>query len=116
MVGVIPGVECARRRRFHDSKRSYDSSSRRSFSLYTPRNMESLLSSSPSSSSSSSLLARGILNEAYSCDNTNKLGEAAKEAKQRLDDKFNAYRTLQDNQKQKQKTKTIFNGFCLLQL
>ncbi|XP_031106991.1 probable E3 ubiquitin-protein ligase RHY1A isoform X1 [Ipomoea triloba] len=90
MAGMLPGVECARRRRFHqgggwsDSTASTTTSSstrRSSFCLYTS-NHDSHLSSS---SSSSSMQQRGAIGKA---NQDEKLGAAAREAKERLDERL----------------------------
>ncbi|XP_019181613.1 PREDICTED: uncharacterized protein LOC109176630 isoform X2 [Ipomoea nil] len=84
MSGMLPGVECARRRRLHQSNRvlldspsspsAYFSSTRKSFfCLYTSNN------SSPSMGSG--------LTQAY---HDEMMGEVAREAKQRLDEKLRA--------------------------
>ncbi|KAL3362794.1 hypothetical protein AABB24_012218 [Solanum stoloniferum] len=87
MAGMLPGVECARRRRFHQSSGCIDSSNtadfsstrRSSFCLYTSNHEH------PFNSSSSK--QRGATSQAYQDE---KLGEAAREAKQRLDDRLSA--------------------------
>ncbi|XP_027339076.1 uncharacterized protein LOC113852880 isoform X3 [Abrus precatorius] len=93
MAGMLPGVECARRRRFHQSGgymdlpslASHTSTRRSSFCLYAS-NHESRFSS----------LQRSNLYQAHPDENM--LG-AAREAKQRLDDKFRAQR-MSENQRQ----------------
>ncbi|OIV97262.1 hypothetical protein TanjilG_10796 [Lupinus angustifolius] len=85
MAGMLPGVESARRRRFHHSGGCLDSPSlsphnstrRSSFCLYA-KNNESLL---PSFSS----LQRSMFNQTPPDEN---IVGAAREAKQRLDEKF----------------------------
>ncbi|TKY73056.1 putative RING finger protein P32A8.03c [Spatholobus suberectus] len=100
MAGMLPGVECARRRRLHrgldsnsTSSASHASTRRSSFCLYAS-NHESRLSSS------SSTLTHPDEN----------MGGAAKEAKQRLDDKFRAQRMSENKRYNKIKT----NKFLLL--
>ncbi|RDX60219.1 putative E3 ubiquitin-protein ligase RHY1A [Mucuna pruriens] len=95
MAGMLPGVECARRRRFHrpldsnsTSLPSHVSTRRSSFCLYAS-NHESRLSSSSS-------LQRNILYQAHPDENM--IG-AAREAKQRLDDKFRSQR-MSENKRQ----------------
>ncbi|KAL1326304.1 hypothetical protein HN51_036378 [Arachis hypogaea] len=91
MAGILPGVECARRRRLHQSKGFLDltssstaSSTRRtSFCLYAA-NHEPL-----HSFSSSSLLHRSVIYHAQ--PDLSMVGEA-REARQRLDDKFRSQR------------------------
>ncbi|KAH0649827.1 hypothetical protein KY284_029739 [Solanum tuberosum] len=87
MAGMLPGVECARRRRFHQSSgciassntTGFSSTRRSSFCLYTSNHEH------PFNSSSSK--QRGATSQAYQDE---KLGEAAREAKQRLDDRLSA--------------------------
>ncbi|KAI4335615.1 hypothetical protein L6164_014247 [Bauhinia variegata] len=105
MAGMLPGVECARRRRFHQSGGYYDSpamaahnSTRRSsFCLYTSKH-ESI-------HFSSSLLQRSILYQAHPDEN---LGGAAREAKERLDERLRAQmksETRRQNSKEKLRCK-----------
>ncbi|MBA0603469.1 hypothetical protein Gorai_003612, partial [Gossypium raimondii] len=86
MAGMLAGVECARRRRFHQSGGSSDSvlgfTRRPSFCLYTS-NHESLHSSVFSQ--------RRVLIEGYE-DDDEKLGEVAREAKERLDERLRSQR------------------------
>nr|TKR71520.1 zinc finger family protein [Populus alba] len=82
MAGVLPGVECARRRRFHRSGDSLGAPAhgwtrRSSFCLYT--------SSHENHHGSISSLRRSILNQA--CEDE-KLGGVTKEAKERLDERL----------------------------
>ncbi|GLT29632.1 hypothetical protein SLA2020_044860 [Shorea laevis] len=85
MAGMLPGVECARRRRFHQSCGGSDSPSlvlhgrtrRSSFCLYT--------SKSETHHTSVSTQHRNILNQGYQDE---KLGGAAREAKERLDERL----------------------------
>ncbi|KAI5416034.1 hypothetical protein KIW84_041177 [Lathyrus oleraceus] len=94
---MLPGVECARKRRLHQSRgregERVDSTTRRSFCLYT-RNLQST-----SSSSKPSLPKHTSIDE--------KLGGSAIEAKQRLDEKFT---TGMKSGKKQQKRKSIFHG------
>ncbi|KAL2482747.1 RING/U-box superfamily protein [Forsythia ovata] len=81
MAGMLPGVESARRRRFHSDSpipSGYNSTRRSSFCLYTS-NHENLLSSSS--------FTRNPKSQAY-CDE--KLGSVAREAKKRLDERLKA--------------------------
>ncbi|CAA2960135.1 probable E3 ubiquitin- ligase RHY1A [Olea europaea subsp. europaea] len=81
MAGMLPGVESARRRRFHSDSPNpsgYNFTRRSSFCLYTS-NHENLHSSSSS--------MRIPIGQAY-CDE--KLGAVAREAKKRLDEKLKA--------------------------
>ncbi|MED6206129.1 hypothetical protein PIB30_023992 [Stylosanthes scabra] len=106
MAGMLPGVECARRRRLYSNTTntngvegcSYsstkhihndNSTTRHSFSLYYPTNFESLmLSSLPPSVSQKE--KRNVLKHEYLDDD---MGGAAREAKQKLDDKFRERRS-----------------------
>ncbi|KAK4604615.1 hypothetical protein RGQ29_012899 [Quercus rubra] len=86
MAGSLPGVECARRRRFHRSVSWSDSpnlavhggSRRSSFCLYTSNR-------DTHHSYTSSLQQRTLLNQASQDE---KLEEVAREAKERLDGKL----------------------------
>lgn len=97
MSGMLPGVECARRRRLHNSASARDSTTR-SFCLYT-KNLQSTFSSS-------SLLERNMLNQA--CPDEN-LGGRAREAKRRLDQKFMAH-VKPENKRFGHKRKGLFQG------
>ncbi|XP_022999563.1 probable E3 ubiquitin-protein ligase RHY1A [Cucurbita maxima] len=101
MAGMLPGVECARRRRFHQSITSSDSPStaaklgstrRPSFCLYTSNRDFHITSSSSSSRSQQ----RSSSNQAYQ---TEKLGEIAREAKERLDERLKSHRKPQNPRK-----------------
>eukprot|EP00257_Ricinus_communis_P023038 XP_015582920.1 probable E3 ubiquitin-protein ligase RHY1A [Ricinus communis] len=87
MAGMLPGVECARRRRFHQSSDStaaaaYGGSTRRSsFCLYTGNH--------ESSHGSTSSLQRNILSKVYEDE---KLGGVARQAKERLDERLRTQR------------------------
>ncbi|XP_058732022.1 uncharacterized protein LOC131603637 [Vicia villosa] len=102
---MLPGVECARRRRLHQSRGKEggygDSTTRRSFCLYT-RNLQST-----TSSSKPSLLERSVLKQKQSLIDE-KLGGSAREAKRRLDEKLKASMKSEENQQQKRKS--IFGG------
>ncbi|KAE9608270.1 hypothetical protein Lal_00003700 [Lupinus albus] len=95
MAGMLPGVESARRRRFHNSGLCLDSpslsphnSSRRSsFCLYA-KNHESLLPSLILNTQQ-----RNMFNQTHPDEN---IVGAAKEAKQRLDEKFKHQRKLEN--------------------
>ncbi|CAD5318588.1 unnamed protein product [Arabidopsis thaliana] len=90
MAGMLPGVECARRRRFHGGAPPIESSNtasvaaaaghvwtrRPSFSLYTTNH--------ESHQAHVSFSERSVRNKSYGEDNDEKLDGAAKEAKQRL--------------------------------
>ncbi|XLS45473.1 hypothetical protein HN51_002338 [Arachis hypogaea] len=89
MAGMLPGVECARRRRLHSNTTSSSAvednySTRHSFSLYYPTNFESLMLSS--SLPSISLENKRIVLKHEDLDED--MGGAAREAKQKLDNKF----------------------------
>ncbi|XP_020228123.1 uncharacterized protein LOC109809278 [Cajanus cajan] len=99
---MVAGVECARKRRLHNSPFTRDSNTR-SFCLYT-RNLQSPFSSS-------SLLERSMLNQAYPDEN---LGGEALEAKRRLDHKLMAHIEIQ-NKGCDHKRKGFFHG-CWRQL
>ncbi|CAH9084015.1 unnamed protein product [Cuscuta epithymum] len=76
MSGMLPGVECARRRRLHPTNRGLMTDSRKSFfCLYT----------SNSSSSIPSMQGSGT-RTGY--EDGMMMGEVAREAKQRLDEKL----------------------------
>ncbi|KAK7388554.1 hypothetical protein VNO78_23373 [Psophocarpus tetragonolobus] len=92
MSGMLPGVECARRRRLHNSASTRDPTTR-SLCLYI-RNLHN------NNSSSSSLLA---------CPDENLEGAALK-AKRRLDQKFMAPMKLQ-NQRPHYKCKGLLLAF-----
>ncbi|XP_040996397.1 probable E3 ubiquitin-protein ligase RHY1A [Juglans microcarpa x Juglans regia] len=90
MAGMLPGVECARRRRFHQSGACSDSPStvaalggtrRSSFCLYRSNH-------EPQHTSTSSQ-KRSLLNQVYRDEN---LGEVAREAKERLDERLRTQR------------------------
>ncbi|KAL2338469.1 hypothetical protein Fmac_012915 [Flemingia macrophylla] len=98
MSGVLPGVECARRRRLHNSATTTRDSNTRSFSLYM-RNLQSPFSSS-------SFLERNLWNQAYPDEN---LGGEARLAKQRLDRRFMAH-IKSDSKHWDQKSRCFFHG------
>ncbi|OAY46961.1 probable E3 ubiquitin-protein ligase RHY1A [Manihot esculenta] len=86
MAGMLPGVECARRRRFHQSSgdstggaAAFSSTRRPSFCLYTSNHETS------HSSISSLKKQRSISNQAYEDE---KLGGLARQAKERLDERL----------------------------
>ncbi|CAN4113129.1 unnamed protein product [Withania somnifera] len=86
MAGMLAGVECARRRKFHtnsglfDSSANTSSSTRRSFlCLYTSSHEHNLTSRFSKETSATS--------QEYEDD---KLGEVAREAKQRLDERLSS--------------------------
>ncbi|CAF1706212.1 hypothetical protein Bca4012_005037 [Brassica carinata] len=89
MAGMLPGVECARRRRFHGGAPPIDLSNtasvavepgrvwtrRPSFSLYTTNHDQAYVSFSEGN----------VRNKSYGDNNDEKLVVAAKEAKERMD-------------------------------
>ncbi|CAK9184837.1 unnamed protein product [Ilex paraguariensis] len=92
MAGMLRGVECARRRRFHQSgafsappttSAAHASPRRSSFCLYTTNHEFHLTSFSS--------MQRITLNQEYLNE---KLAEVAREAKERLDEKLKAQRKL----------------------
>ncbi|KAK1549714.1 hypothetical protein Q3G72_006634 [Acer saccharum] len=94
MAGMLPGVECARRRRFHKSgdspsmANSHVSTRRSSFCLYTS-NHES------HHTSISNSLQRSIINHTYQDE---KLGGLAREAKERLDERLGTQRKISETE------------------
>ncbi|KAG4957261.1 hypothetical protein JHK85_043641 [Glycine max] len=101
MAGMLPGVECARRRRLHrcldsnsTSLTSHASTRRSSFCLYAS-NHECRLSLSSS-------LQRSMLYQPHPDEN---MGGVVREAKQRLDDKFRAHRNSEN--KRQNSTKCV---------
>ncbi|KAK7411649.1 hypothetical protein VNO78_03084 [Psophocarpus tetragonolobus] len=97
MAGMLPGVECARRRRFHRCLDSSNSSSLASSHVSSRRSSFCLYASNHECRiSSSSSLQRSVLYQTHPDDN---MGGAAREAKQRLDDKFRAQR-MSENKRQ----------------
>ncbi|XP_022134633.1 uncharacterized protein LOC111006855 [Momordica charantia] len=89
MAGMLPGVECARRRRCHQNKVWSDSPAiaaqaltRRSVLCLYTSNHETLLASNPS-------LKRSLL---AAVDEDDKLDEIAREAKRRLDERLRTQR------------------------
>ncbi|XP_019197925.1 PREDICTED: probable E3 ubiquitin-protein ligase RHY1A isoform X2 [Ipomoea nil] len=114
MAGMLPGVECARRRRFHQSGGLSDSTTstttssstrRSSFCLYTS-NHDSHLSSSSSSSS----MQRSTIGKAYQDE---KLGAAAREAKERLDERLKSGHCKSDHKRNCRKTAAEKGGMVM---
>ncbi|XP_021899416.1 E3 ubiquitin-protein ligase ZNRF3-like [Carica papaya] len=98
MAGMLPGVECARRRRFHQSVACSDSSPSLAAHGWTRRPSFCLYSSNRETHHSSvSSLPRLKSNQAYSQDE--KLGEIAREAKERLDERLRTQRKLDPKRK-----------------
>ncbi|KAJ0984834.1 hypothetical protein J5N97_003190 [Dioscorea zingiberensis] len=81
MAGMLPGVECARRRRFHQggSMDSPTGSRRSSFCLYTTSHESHLNNSNSKQRSSLNKELHGLA-----------LGSIAREAKERLDERLRA--------------------------
>ncbi|KAK2646714.1 hypothetical protein Ddye_021909 [Dipteronia dyeriana] len=110
MAGMLPGVECARRRRFHRSgdspsmANSHVSTRRSSFCLYTS-NHES------HHTSISNSLQRSIINQMYHGE---KLGGLAREAKERLNERLGTQRKLSETKgkvaKRRRCTQMFFGG------
>ncbi|XP_070008039.1 uncharacterized protein [Nicotiana sylvestris] len=94
MAGMLAGVECARRRKFHKNSGLLDSSyntsvfssTRKSFLCLYTSSHEHILSSSFSKE-------RSATSQEYEDE---KLGEVAREAKQRLDERLSAQWKSQD--------------------
>ncbi|KAI5416032.1 hypothetical protein KIW84_041176, partial [Lathyrus oleraceus] len=99
---MLPGVECARKRRLHQRREGCDPATTRSLCLYT-RNLQT----STSSPSIPSSLERSMLKKKQSLIDE-KLGGSAREAKRRLDEKLKASMKSEENQQQKRKS--IFRG------
>ncbi|XP_057460183.1 probable E3 ubiquitin-protein ligase RHY1A [Actinidia eriantha] len=103
MAGMLPGVECARRRRLRQSGGWSDSPAaaghgltrRSSFCLYASNNECQL------SSSSSSSMKRSTGREGYQDE---KLGGVAREAKERLDERLRAQRKSETKRNQTQES------------
>ncbi|KAK8543254.1 hypothetical protein V6N13_136217 [Hibiscus sabdariffa] len=98
MAGMLAGVECARRRRLHQSGGSSDSAfaftRRSSFCLYTTNRETQVFSQ-----------RKRILVEAYE---DQKLGEVARDAKERLDERLRSQRK-SEPKRQNSKEKLIRN-------
>ncbi|XP_022730703.1 probable E3 ubiquitin-protein ligase RHY1A [Durio zibethinus] len=112
MAGMLPGVECARRRRFHQSGGSSDSPSvaaigstrRSSFCLYT--------SNHDTHHSSVSSQQRSILFQAYQDE---KLGGVAREAKERLDERLRSQRKSEPKRQNNKESLKGVDGRSLIQ-
>ncbi|KAI3900971.1 hypothetical protein MKW92_022563 [Papaver armeniacum] len=94
MAGILPGVECARRRRFHQTDSyssvigtncSNDRTRRYSFCLYTSSSNDTHPNYSSSASSS---LKRSISNHQKTLEQDEKLEGGVREAKERLHEKL----------------------------
>ncbi|KAF8389171.1 hypothetical protein HHK36_025864 [Tetracentron sinense] len=107
MAGMLPGVECARRRRFHQGGGSIDSQTvaehgrtrRPSFCLYIS-NHETYLNSSSS-------LRRNTMNQTLQDE---KLGGVAREAKERLDEKLRTKRKSETKRNSSKESLRFENG------
>ncbi|KAK6248280.1 hypothetical protein QUC31_019845 [Theobroma cacao] len=112
MAGMLPGVECARRRRFHQSGGASDSPStvpigwtrRSSFCLYT--------SNHETHHSSVSSQQRSILNQA---NQDEKLGEVAREAKERLDERLRSQRKSEPKRQNSKESLRCVDGRSMVQ-
>ncbi|XWS27128.1 hypothetical protein CRYUN_Cryun26dG0089500 [Craigia yunnanensis] len=112
MAGMLPGVECARRRRFHQSGGSSDSPSvasigltrRSSFCLYT--------SNHETHHSSVSSQQRSISIQAYQDE---KLGGVAREAKERLHERLRSQRKSEPKRQNSKESLKCVDGRCLIQ-
>ncbi|CAA7058605.1 unnamed protein product [Microthlaspi erraticum] len=103
MAGMLPGVECARRRRFYGGAPPVELSNmasgkaatgqvwtrRPSFSLYTTNH--------ESHQAHVSFSERNVRNTSYGDDNNEKLVGAAQEAKERLDERLRNTRRRQNS-------------------
>ncbi|KAE8126151.1 hypothetical protein FH972_020895 [Carpinus fangiana] len=90
MAGMLPGVECARRRRFHQSSGMSDSPShggtrRSSLCLYTSSHESHHSSTSP-------MREKSLLSKALKASQDEELESGAREAKGRLDERLKAQR------------------------
>ncbi|KAI3929797.1 hypothetical protein MKX01_025965 [Papaver californicum] len=94
MAGILPGVECARRRRFHQTDpytsvigtNSNGRTRRYSFCLYTGSSNDTHLNYYSSSASSS--LKRSTSNQQKTLEQDEKLEGGVREAKERLHEKL----------------------------
>ncbi|XVF47969.1 hypothetical protein PTKIN_Ptkin03bG0152500 [Pterospermum kingtungense] len=111
MAGMLPGVECARRRRFHQSGGSSDAPSvagiglsrRSSFCLYTTNH--------DSHHTSVSSQQRSIPVQAYE---DRKLGGVAREAKERLDERLRSQRKPEPKRQNSKESLKCTDGRCLI--
>ncbi|GMI84248.1 hypothetical protein HRI_002094100 [Hibiscus trionum] len=103
MAGMLAGVECARRRRLHQSGASPDSAlaftRKPSFCLYTPNNETRVFSQ------------KRMLIQA---DEDQKLGEVAREAKGRLDERLRSQRKSEPKRRNSQEKSKGVDGKCLI--
>lgn len=112
MAGMLPGVECARRRRFHQSGGCSDSPTvavngctrRSSFCLYTSNHENH-------HATSSSSMQRSVLNQAYSDE---KLGGVAREAKERLDERLRTQRKSEPTRNKSKESLRIVDGRAMV--
>lgn len=110
MAGMLPGVEFARRRRLYGYS---DSSSVAGHSNWTRRSSFCLYTSNHESHlSSSSATQRSILNQAYQDD---KLGEVAREAKERLDERLRTQRNMSETRRNNNSKESSIMGGKWLQ-
>ncbi|CAN0908531.1 hypothetical protein LINGRAHAP2_LOCUS25337 [Linum grandiflorum] len=103
MAGMLAGVECARRRRFHRSGIDHFSGEirRPSFCLY-PSNHEG------SASFATVASQRIIQSEAY--DDDEKLEDSAREAKERLDERLGLQRKSFDSKRSRETETQLMNS------
>ncbi|XP_050216763.1 probable E3 ubiquitin-protein ligase RHY1A [Mercurialis annua] len=90
MAGMLPGVECARRRRFHQSSDAVTATASYGGSGSTRRSSFCLYTSNHDTASHNSTLQRSILKKVYEDE---KLGGVARQAKERLDERLRTQRT-----------------------
>ncbi|KAK2411821.1 hypothetical protein QL285_047066 [Trifolium repens] len=103
---MLPGVECARKRRLHQNRGGGDCdfNTTRSFCLYTRNLQSTTFSPVPSFPQERSMMLKQ--RETYSDE---KLGKSAREAKRRLDEKLTASMK-SENKLDNHKTKSFFRG------
>ncbi|XVF34493.1 hypothetical protein REPUB_Repub18cG0063400 [Reevesia pubescens] len=89
MAGMLAGVECARRRRFHQSGGSSDSPSLAAVGLSRRSSLCLYTSNHETHHTSVSSQQRGIFLQSYQDE---KLGGVAREAKERLDERLRSQR------------------------
>ncbi|KAL5839883.1 hypothetical protein ACOSQ4_012491 [Xanthoceras sorbifolium] len=100
MAGMLPGVECARRRRFHQSGDSPSMASH----VWTRRPSFCLYTSNHESHHTSISSLRNILNQQASQDE--KLGGLAREAKERLDERLGTQRKILETRSEKERLRS----------
>ncbi|XP_038993738.1 uncharacterized protein LOC120117541 [Hibiscus syriacus] len=104
MAGMLAGVECARRRRFHQSGGSSDSAPaftrKPFFCLYTTNHETQVFSQQ-----------KRILIKAYE---DHKLGEVARVAKERLDERLRSQRKSEPKRHNSKENLKFLDGKCLI--